>query len=113
MQFLVSNYHGPWLVDIAGAIVSMLALVVLLKFWQPATIWRYEHEREDAAETAPAQTRGSVVRAWMPWVLMSVFVFAWGTPQVKDALNGGTKEKPNFLSGITKFEVPVPRCTRP
>ena len=33
-QFLVSNFHGPWLVDIISAVVSMVALVVLMKFWQ-------------------------------------------------------------------------------
>jgi lactate permease len=109
MQFLVSNYHGPWLVDIAGAIVSMVALVILLKFWQPKTIWRYEHEREEAHAIIPDQSRSMVVRAWMPWVLLSLFVFAWGTPQVKTFLNGGTKEKPNFLLGISsrQFEVPL------
>ncbi|MDZ7377528.1 MAG: L-lactate permease, partial [candidate division KSB1 bacterium] len=46
VQFLVSNYHGPWVVDIAGAIVSMAAMVVLLQFWQPQSIWRFQHENE-------------------------------------------------------------------
>ncbi|WP_243301244.1 L-lactate permease [Geothrix oryzisoli] len=108
-QFLVSNFHGPWLVDIIGAIVSMVALVLFLKVWQPKTIWRYEHEREDAHEVAPDHSTGKVVKAWMPWVLLSLFVFAWGTPQVKTFLNGGTKDKPNFLAGYTvkTFEMPL------
>ena len=61
-QFLVSNFHGPWLVDIIGAIVSMVALVLFLKIWQPKTIWRYEHEREEcrtrshARPAAPARS---------------------------------------------------------
>ena len=38
---------------------------------------------------------------------MSLFVFAWGTPHLKQFLNGGTKEAPNFLRGWTKFEVAV------
>lgn len=45
VQFLVSNYHGPWVVDIAGAIASILTLIVLLKFWQPRTTWRFSDER--------------------------------------------------------------------
>jgi len=77
MQFLTSNYHGPWLVDIIGAIVSMVALIILLKFWQPKTTWRYEHEREEEQEAHLSHARNKVFRAWMPWVLMSVFVFAW------------------------------------
>jgi lactate permease len=107
-QFAVSNYHGPWLVDIIGAIVSMVAMVLFLKVWQPKTIWRYEHEREEAHEVAPDHHTGKVVKAWMPWVFLSLFVFAWGTPQVKTFLNGGTKDKPNFLYGYTvkTYEMP-------
>ncbi|MCM2249664.1 MAG: L-lactate permease, partial [Geothrix sp.] len=108
-QFAVSNYHGPWLVDIIGAIVSMLSLVLFLKVWQPKTIWRYEHEREEAHAAKVEQSTGKIVKAWMPWVFLSLFVFAWGTPQVKTFLNGGTKDKPNFLQGYTvkTFEIPL------
>ena len=108
-QFLVSNYHGPWLVDIIGAIVSMGSLILLLKFWQPKTIWRYEHERDEAHEARPDHSTGKVVKAWMPWVFLSLFVFVWGTPQVKTFLNGGTKANPNFLYGYTTktYEIPL------
>src|SRR6266446_3520639 len=41
-QFLVSNFHGPWLVDVVAAIVSIAALTMFLKFWQPKHIWRLE-----------------------------------------------------------------------
>jgi len=33
-QFLVSNYHGPWLVDIVASACSMLALAVFLRYWR-------------------------------------------------------------------------------
>jgi len=107
-QFAVSNFHGPWLVDIIGAIVSMVALVLFLKIWQPKTTWRYEHEREEAHAVKVEQPTSKVVKAWLPWVFLSLFVFAWGTPQVKTFLNGGTKDKPNFLMGYTvkNFEIP-------
>jgi lactate permease len=108
VQFLVSNYHGPWLVDIAGAIVSMLALVALFKIWRPKTVWRYEHEREEEHKAPRAQKRGAVARAWMPWVLMSAFVFVWGIPQVKQTFDGGKKGEPNVLFGITKLTVKMP-----
>jgi lactate permease len=29
----------------------------------------------------------SRARAWVPWIILSVLVFAWGLPQVKEALN--------------------------
>ncbi len=89
VQFLVSNYHGPWIVDIAGAIVSILALVALLKVWQPRTEWLFEHEEKDEKGDRVASvvsTREAFV-AWMPWVVLSVLVFLWGLPQIKVLLN--------------------------
>ncbi len=34
-QYLVSNYHGPWLTDIIAALCSMSCLILFLKIWQP------------------------------------------------------------------------------
>ncbi len=87
-QFLVSNYHGPWLVDIAGAIVSMSSLLVLLRFWQPRNVWRFDHERGVAAAAEALPSRSSALRAFTPWILLMAFVFLWGLPQMKKALDG-------------------------
>ncbi len=35
-QFLVSNLHGPWLVDMISGACSIAALVVLFRFWKPS-----------------------------------------------------------------------------
>jgi lactate permease len=86
-QFLVSNYHGPWLVDIIAAIVSILSLVALLKVWHPKTTWRFDHD-EAAKPAALNATSVEVARAWMPWVLLSVLVFIWGLPSVKAWFDG-------------------------
>ena len=45
-QFLVSNFHGPWLVDIIASIASMAALAVLLRFWRPQEIWQNDREAD-------------------------------------------------------------------
>jgi lactate permease len=87
-QFLVSNYHGPWLVDIAGAIVSMSSLLVLLRFWQPRNVWRFDHERGVAAAAEALPSRSSALRAFTPWILLMAFVFLWGLPQMKKVLDG-------------------------
>ncbi|MFM7867748.1 MAG: L-lactate permease, partial [Planctomycetaceae bacterium] len=113
VQFLMSNFHGPWLVDIAGSIVSMLTLILLLQFWQPKSVWKFDYE----TETGPVETESPVgqfvspvrlFKAWLPWLLMSIFVFAWGTPQIRTLLNGGTPEQPNALFGLTRIELDVP-----
>jgi lactate permease len=84
VQFLVSNFIGPELVDILASLVSIGSLLVLLRFWRPRSIWRFGHERDDAPSTATLQDRR---RAWMPWVILGVSVLLWGLPQVKRFLN--------------------------
>jgi lactate permease len=125
-QFLISNYHGPWLVDVGAAIISMICLTLFLKVWKPRTIWRSTALKGhgDAAAEAPAMVlqkhdRATVIRAWVPWLVLSVFVFLWGVPQVKDLLNGSTKKVemvdgvkketrvPYAWDGLTKLDFPV------
>jgi lactate permease len=110
-QCLVSNLHGPWLAAIAGSLVSMLALVILLKFWQPRSTWSFEHETEAGrqAEAAARPVIGSrrALRAWMPWILLSILVFAWGVPQVKTFLNHLSQITFNF-PGLHKTIERVP-----
>jgi lactate permease len=91
MQFVISNYHGPWLVDVISAIVSIAALVALLRFWQPKTVWRYPDESAAVKEIAPS-TREMWI-AWLPWIIVSMMVFVWGLPQVKSQLNAWTKSE--------------------
>jgi lactate permease len=80
-QFLVSNYHGPWLVDVVAAAASMAALTLFLRVWHPAGV----HERPVRRSESE---RRHVRRAWTPWAILTVLVFLWGLPQVKSALNG-------------------------
>src|SRR5436190_4821812 len=78
-QFIVSNFHGPWLVDIVASICSMAAVVGLLKVWQPRAADGLKAE----LRTDPALVR----KAWLPWILLSVLVFAWGIPKFKGAVD--------------------------
>jgi lactate permease len=75
MQFVMSNYHGPWLVDIVSAVVAMAALVLFMKVWKPKI------------ETAEGSAAPGAWQAWLPWILLTAFVFLWGMPQVKTGLN--------------------------
>ena len=161
-QFLVSNFIGPSLVDILAALCSMVAVVVLLRFWQPRRIWKLEtrevnspapsleYAAADSVITTPVpmpssrgggeetkavgdleMENGGIVRphpaplpqeratvlpsseyvrrvvavasakgkteprpdgrvilhAWMPWILLTLFVFVWGLPWMKTTLN--------------------------
>jgi lactate permease len=87
-QFLISNFHGPWLVDIIGSVVSILGLVLFLLVWHPKRIWNLKDEN-DRANFSPGKRfgRGTIIRAWLPWAILSVLVFIWGIPQVKSFLD--------------------------
>ena len=96
MQFLVSNYIGPELVDVIAAVVSMTCLVGFLKVWQPQEIWTSVslkgHETDGgeghvAPKVHATHSRADVIRAWTPWAILTVFIFIWGLPPVKEFWN--------------------------
>jgi lactate permease len=95
-QFLVSNYIGPELVDVIAAMVSMICLVGFLRVWRPKTIWTsvslLGHETDggqgQVMATPQQHPRADVIRAWLPWIFLSIFVFIWGLPVVKNYFNG-------------------------
>ncbi|MGB7294190.1 MAG: L-lactate permease [Candidatus Aminicenantales bacterium] len=97
-QFLVSNFHGPWLVDIIASVASILGLGGFLLVWHPKRIWGLNgHEAGAPARSAHNFSRAEVFRAWVPWGILSIVVFIWGIPSVKV-----------FLDGLSSFKVPVP-----
>jgi len=97
-QFLMSNYHGPWLVDVVAAVCSVAAVTLLLLVWHPKRIWGFEgHEADREARGKHGHTISEVVRAWIPWVILSAVVFLWGLPSVKA-----------FLDKLSIVKIPVP-----
>ena len=111
-QFLVSNFHGPWLTDIIAAVVSMLCLILFLKIWHPKTIWGHERHQEGehrAARGAHGYSRAEVARAWVPWLVLSVFVFCWGTYTGKKIMN--TPEK--VFTSMSTWSTPPSKITNP
>ncbi len=99
-QFLVSNFHGPWLVDQASALAAMGALALLLRVWRPVgSTFDVRSSTFDVAADGVVKTsniehrtlnieRGpSTFRALLPWLLLSVFVILWSIPALKNALN--------------------------
>lgn len=88
-QFLVSNYHGPWLVDILAAACSMVCLTVFLKFWRGGSELSPKFKATVDSEVVVADGHMTGFRvAILPWLILTIIVFAWGTPQMKTFLNG-------------------------
>ncbi len=123
-QFLVSNFHGPWLVDIVASVVSMGALAAFLRRWQPKALWAGTRAEPNADSSVAGSTVGAEPagftpapanptagrassRAYLPWVVLSVLVFAWGLPQVKTILNNISAPKIP-IAGLDKAVFRIP-----
>ena len=109
-QFLVSNYHGPWLVDVIAAVVSMALVALFLRMWHPARVWTSAGAGGATGDPTPvAQASRPAItddqrlqsshvwRAWTPWIILSVLVFTWGLPAVKA-----------WLDSVSVIRIPVP-----
>ncbi|PLR86779.1 L-lactate transport [Bacillus canaveralius] len=105
-QFSVSNFIGPMLVDILGGIISIIALILLLKVWQPKNKFYLPGEEEVIKSLEQQETKyksGEVAKAWAPWVFLTLFVFMWGLPQWKGLLNSL-----NIFGIKSLYSIPVP-----
>ena len=113
-QFAWSNYADSNLVDIIGGVVSIVVLVIFLHLWHPKTVWRFKYDDEALPEVGPEEefsdqfgaewqphdfdgqlkagshSASQVLRAWMPFAVLSAFVLLWGLPSVKSAINRAT-----------------------
>jgi lactate permease len=105
-QFLVSNFHGPWLVDIVASLTSMAAVVALLRVWRPKAQTASADKKDQSLLTsAPTINRVMLRRAWVPWILLSVCVFIWGAPAFKrtvDKLSAPTYEVPRLHNAVLR-----------
>ena len=77
-QFLVSNFHGPWLVDIVAARGLDGRAGALSRVWQPRQRTGRMRSRRAATLGADVRLRRVLSRrrrasqAWMPWIILSV-----------------------------------------
>ena len=96
-QWFAANYLGPMLPDVMAGIASIICLIVLLRYWKPKSIWRFSEEPQQTINASKKYSAGEVLTAWSPFIIMTMFIIAWGLQPVKDALNS---------IGIMKFDIP-------
>lgn len=97
LQFLSSNFLGPALPDVIAGLGSIICLVVFLRVWKPKTIWRFANEPAPTFDADTHYSRGQIVRAWSPFILLTLMIIAWGLQPIKDVLNS---------IGMVQFEFP-------
>ena len=108
IQAVTSNYLGPALPDILAGLGSIVCLLLFLRWWQPATLWRFPDETA-AGPTPPEPPAKAVLPppsgystprllwALSPFIILTVVVIIWGLPPVKEWLT---------TNGTLQFEIP-------
>lgn len=96
-QWYSANYMSPMLPDIIASLVSIVALAAFLKVWKPPTTWRFADEAPSLGKEKLQYSAGQVLKAWAPFIILTIFITAWGLKPVKDALD---------YFGLVKFEIP-------
>jgi lactate permease len=96
-QFVISNYVNPWIVDIGASLISMGALILFLKVWQPKQLWLSPALRgndESLATMSAAKpldktplTQGQLWSALLPWIIVCIVMLIWGNGQFKSWAN--------------------------
>jgi L-lactate transport len=113
MQFFMSNYIGPELVDIVASLSAITGLVILLKLWQPSDDFVWAGEIQSSIMVS-SHGFGRTVLAWSPYLFLVVFVLIWGSGIIGDLLNSVTVvfQWPGLhnqiLQGAPVVEVPTP-----
>ena len=96
-QWWSSNYLGPMLPDIIASLFSLICTVILLKVWKPKNVWRFPSEKEEKIATFKKYTSGQILKAWSPFLVLTVLVGIWGTTTFK-----------NFVGKDLKWFVSIP-----
>jgi lactate permease len=107
LQWAVASHLGPYLPDLLASLAAMAALVTLLRFWRPRTVFRFDHDAPVEAEARSYSGR-EVLRAWLPYLALTAVVLLWGVPPVKAALNRSTLmiPVPGLDNAIVKAPAP-------
>jgi lactate permease len=113
MQLFVSNTMGPELTDILSSLTCIIVMVAVLKLWKPPTIMRLEGDKP-VTSAALKHSGGEIFMAWMPYLMLVIFVLIWGESSIKPRINAiGDALLPGWLptvpaSGLVASRLMVP-----
>ena len=86
LQWFTANYLGPALPDVIAGLGSIVCLMIFLRVWKSKTVWRFANEPAPTI-TGAAYTSGQILRAWSPFIVLTITIITWGLQPVKDVLN--------------------------
>jgi lactate permease len=97
MQFFVSNYMGPELTDILSSLTCIVVMALFITLWKPKSILRLEGDKPITVALR-RHSGGELIMAWVPYLLLVVFVLLVGSPTIKEVINRWTDSLlPSFV----------------
>ncbi|HEX9958559.1 MAG TPA: lactate permease LctP family transporter, partial [Fibrella sp.] len=97
LQYASSNFLGPALPDVIAGLGSIICLMVFLRVWKPKSVWRFANEPAPTFNADIRYTNAEIIRAWSPFIVLTIIIIAWGLQPIKDVLNA---------VGMVQFEFP-------
>ncbi|MGA6538511.1 L-lactate permease [Stenotrophomonas sp. NPDC101269] len=92
-QYLTSNFIGPELPDITASLASLVCLTLFLRRWTPVRIFRFDTEASAQAAAqaleAPQYSRGQILKAWSPFLILTAMVTVWSIKPFKALFAAG------------------------
>ncbi len=108
-QWPVARYLGPYMPDLAGAILSFWVTFFFIKIWRPKTIRSFGGKpfAEAEVQTAdPPLAPGEALRAWVPFIVLLVVVVLWTGPWSKLPSKSLLKVSQTAISSISHKPTP-------
>jgi len=90
-QYLMATFFGPSLVAIVASVSTIIVLIAFLRFWKPKRLLNAKGEDITAQERKRVNHGASgTLKAWLPWIILSLLVFVWGLKQFTKPLDKAT-----------------------
>ena len=106
LQWFSSNYIGPELPDILSSLAAMISLTLFLRIWKPKNIWRFPNEPEPTIQVDKSGlTAGKIIKAWSPFIILTVMVILWGIKPIAVMLDAVTIKW--LVPGLDKMIIQV------
>jgi lactate permease len=78
--FVVSHRLGVALPAIVSSFVSVVCLVVFLRFWRPTQTWQFPYDVAATNQAKAKYATRQILRAWSPYLFLLAIMSFWETP---------------------------------
>ena len=110
--FFVCHHLGVELPAIISSFVSMICLIVFLRFWRPNRTWQFSNDGTGTNQTSANYHSRQVLKAWSSYLFLLVIMSLWETTTFKQFVQHMLRATVNiphwpWLDGIVYQAIPI------